>query len=217
LALGSINAEAASVTFTLNCTFTGPGNSGACGSPTGPFGTVTLTDSATNSNWIDISVNMAQGYAKFLYLNYSGSAPSGGYGWGGSNISQFSYGSNGYGPGVYDYLDLGLDPSGSGNPWTGTLFIKKSSQNLYQNIDVSMFNLLSNDPQLSTPVYAGVTNVTGQVCTFEIRGVCLKWSDVEQYVGAVAPPQTAPVPEPSTLVILGAGLLVAARRLRRRT
>jgi hypothetical protein len=161
---GATNASASSVTFDLNCTFSGS-NPGTC-VPSASFGTITLTDhsvSGSNNDYIDIVValnhdctlNFDDGK---IYLNYTpGPVPGWSNGhyydfFGANGLSSVGYNQlNDQGPTGYAWLDLSLNPSGN-----DTSFSLKFGRNgsATQDLFVSMFNVPSNDGSQGTAVMA---------------------------------------------------------------
>lgn len=178
------------VTFTLDQTILG---SSTYGSPHGPFGTITLTDNTTNTNWVNISVAMALGLEiDKVYLNYGGPALGSGYYFDILNTSDdISYSSNNVGPGSYDRLDISMNPNNHPTNWSGTIEIRNNHNPIqYQNLDVSYFNLKDSLLQL----YAGVQTNNH----YDYNQNC--YNDFGAATNGVH------APEPTSLLLLSSGL-----------
>jgi hypothetical protein len=189
-------ASASSITYSLNCTLTGPPAVCTAG---GPFGSVTLSDDAS-ANDIDITVSLLNGTqtVNFIALNWSGATVPA-TGWSattGSGTVTVTPGNNATGP--FLNFDLRVDPSGNFNPLTLRL-----SNSAFGNLDPSMFDV--KDPVLNA-VYLDVNTGAG---TAEIR-----YGSTAHDVSAGTTATT--VPEPATLALVGIGAMLAASRLRRR-
>jgi hypothetical protein len=199
-------AQASTITFNLNCTIT---DSNHCGSPFGPFGTVTLTDSSVASNTVDVVVDLISGTTDRLYLNFFNTitdsssvsghwAISGGNAGGGSVTADKNY----VGPCSYDELDILINPHDAHDPLTFTLS-RTDDQGHALNLNADFFNVKDANGLL----YAAVSiDGTGRHCG-DAGTAC---------VGATES-TTAAVPEPGSIMLFGAGLVGFAGTIRRRT
>ena len=213
-------SEASTLTFTFDCTIfnTTPAT---CGSPTGPFGTLTLTDSLINTNLVNIDLVIyspppagVDGLDKF-FLNYDGSISVGG---GAINrkfdivakdapfvvdhisLGDVDWGSpNNEGP-FNTTLDLNLDPNGSTPSLTfsGALVIySTNSGHAESDLNVDMFNFKDANNLLWAAFNTLPANQNQQygatTALYQVTG------------------QPTAVPEPSSLILLGSGLFVVAR------
>jgi hypothetical protein len=219
------HASAASITYVLDCTFTGSVTNGGC-TPGGPFGTVTLSDGAADSRYLDIGIDLTPGFQTVnLFLN----TPSN---WTnptalqpvnsvnidginyllepltGVNNVRFETDNKGFN---YLYFDLAIRANKASDPWTGTITLRPTSETTkpftYFDLNPSIFSLLTNDPQAGTPpdpsalVFLAVQRQTDSATpTFSLVG------------------STTSAPEPATLLLFGSALTalgVRARRLSR--
>ena len=206
----SARAEAATITFSLDCPFNGPN---ICASPISPAaGTITLTD---NGDFVDILVSVTDGKIKDLHLNFTGT-PQTGYSFFSTN-SSVSYNpdneqADGYNVGFFD-INAG---GNNDNPFLTTLKLQKTVAMVttYQNLDVSQFLAKSDDGVFWAAVHnnSGDNWVGATSCSFRETPTANSAACV-----AVNPTGSgATAPEPASLVLLGSGLLGGAWRMRRR-
>src|SRR5262249_34456438 len=123
-------------------------------------GSITLTDDATNTNWVDVAVTVLSGNIKEFWLNYSGFPLPTGYSFSTSTgtsvgVSQDASQADGYNIG---FFDLNLPGHGNLNaPLTFSTILKLKSGSTYADLDVMQFaGLTSNDV-----FYAAVDNTGG--------------------------------------------------------
>jgi hypothetical protein len=188
-------AAASSITFTFDCDITGP----AC-SPTAPVGTLQLSDSVTNTNWVDVLLTLGSGDPQQFYINYNGFPLPTGYTFAATgtsvDISENTAQADGY---TLGFFDLVIPDTGniSGNPFATTL---KLTNNIdFANLDALDFADLSTNGAL----YSAVLKTAGS-----------SWFGATTCDGC----STTPIPEPATMTLFGLGLLgstFAARRRRR--
>ncbi len=185
-------AQAASLTFDLNCTvnnYNTYSSTYATCTPHSSYGTITLADDASNGKWLDVSLSLIAPWDEvtLLSLNYGGTVPAG-YTWSVTSGS-VSYDGNDVDP--WRALDLSLDPTNTRSPLTWTL--KLGSGGTYQDLSPSDF--LTKDQ-------FGVIYVAAEI------GQC-DWT----WVGST---QQTNVPEPASMLLLGTGLFGLAGAARRR-
>jgi len=204
LALTPTAARASSLTFLLNCSVT---SATTCGSPTGSFGSVTLSENA-NALWLDLTVTLNLGdptknFLSRLFLNYS---PAIGAGYNFTTTDSETAVSTGTNTQVaasgytvaFDIKFTNNDTVPV-NPWTTVLKLQKAS-----NPDIDL-NLSDFDVKDANGLLFALVNHSG--AGSQIGST----SDVLVTTTAVAA-----VPEPATLVLCGIGAMLAASRLRRR-
>lgn len=199
----SDSAEAASITFDLDCLISGP----SCTSTTSK-GSVVLTDAA-DTDRIDIVVTVLGGEVKQFWLNFTGSVGAG-YAFASSTPIAVEYDPNdaqadGYNIGFFD-LEI-PDSGGSLGTLTYSMTLRLANGATDANLDVSMFDAKSTNGAL----YAAVDNtgrdgsgfLGSQTCTG-----CTIEEEIEELTTA---------PEPGSMVLLGSGLAALAfRRYRSR-
>ena len=193
-------ASAASIIFTFDCDIAGP----AC-SPGAPIGTLTISDSLANTNWVDISLVVTTGDPQKFYFNYpdAGVPRTAGYTFkaDGTDVQedQNNKQADGYSIGQFD---LAIPDGGgiSGSPYTTVLKLSDATNTAFDNLDAIMFANLSTDGAL----FAAVNRTTGN-----------SWFGATSCVGC-GTVTVAAIPEPASLLLLGTGLAASAARLRRR-
>ena len=210
-------ASAASITFSLNCQFSGVASDGNCQSSGSSFGTVTLSDrpGGTNTvaaeNYLDILVTLNAGWApSALYLNIApGSLPAGYNTWvmisGTTGAPTLNTDASGN---TWLYFDLSIEATKPNpNPWNATIGLNNGAKApnplLWADLVPSMFAVITNDPQAAGPpntalVYLAVNQINSA-------------SGAQQVIGS-----TSIVPEPASLLLFGSGLSALGIHARRR-
>jgi hypothetical protein len=209
------DAQAASITFNLDCVL----NTTPC-APTSVFGTVTLTDgTGANTGKVEVAVNLAGSGQKFkdLLFNFSGPETS----FTSSDGQTLAFGANAFAINPYNGL---FDLSGMGGlGWNGSdpysTFVG-SPQGA-----ISVADFIAKDSSGGQGVYVALHiqnigdanggnctgNATGTNCAPGVTGPgSLK-------IGGRIDTSTIPAPEPTSMVLLGTGLLAGAWRAKRRS
>ena len=209
------DAQAASITFNLDCVL----NSTPC-APAAIFGTVTLTDgTGANTGKVEVAVNLAGTGQKFrdLLFNFTGPETS----FTSSDGQSLQYGSNAFVLNPYNGL---FDLSGMGGQgWNGndgyTTFVG-SAQGA-----IAVADFIAKDSSGGQGVYVAMHiqtigdanggnctgNATGTNCAPGVTGPgSLK---IGGRLTETPPPS---VPEPTSMVLLGTGLLATAWRAKKR-
>jgi hypothetical protein len=214
LGLGA-DANAASITFNLDCVL----NTTPC-APTSSFGTVTLTDgSGANTGKVEVAVNLAGTGQKFkdMLLNFTGPETS----FTSSDGQTILYGSNAYAINPYNGL---FDLSGMGGlGWNGddpySTFLG-SPQGA-----ISVADFIAKDSSGGQGVYVAmhiqnIGDANGGNCTGNSTGTnCVPGMTGPGSLkigGRLTETPPPSVPEPTSMVLLGTGLLAGAWRAKRR-
>jgi hypothetical protein len=201
LALTMGGSQAAVISHDLNTII----NGGSSLSSTASFGTITISDNATDANKLDFSINLVGTGEKALsvYLNYNDATFSNSSAFvftGGVTtraISENSQQADGYTAGKFD-IQTPATGNGGFEPLNFTVALSGT------DLNPSMFDFTDTSGKLFAAVHIG--NCGASTCTPGATGEASIW------VGAG--PSTS-VPEPGSLMLLASGLLPLAF-LRRR-
>jgi MYXO-CTERM domain-containing protein len=186
-------AFADSITFTFDCDLSGSG----CVSTT-PVGTLQITDSASDANWVDVTLTLVSGDPQQFYFNYNGFPLPSGYAFDATgttvDVDENSAQADGY---TLGFFDLAVPDNGniSGNPFTTTLRLTDGSTD--SNLDALDFAVLSTNSVL----YAALLRTDGA-----------GWFGATSCEGC----STSEVPEPVSMSLMGMGLAGGLAALRRR-
>jgi hypothetical protein len=220
------SASAASIQFVFNCQITIATNPDSCVAG-GPYGTMTLTDSVVDPNRVDLNfAGIAQpGYGDRLeqfYLNFvtpfltnhqfylvSQTAPVGGTSanpYAGYLLGSTQYTNNNSSFHQFRF-DVNPDPTGTSLTFAGSLglYDEIPGPGSPVNIDVENFLLTTAGPGRPA-LYAGYRTHNGP-------------TGGEFWAGSTLVQNPTPVPEPTSMVLVGSGLLglVVRRRARARS
>jgi hypothetical protein len=210
--------EAAPIQFTFDCTIV---NATTC-TPGGPFGTLTLSDSAVDPNRVDVDLVIyphagVTGVSRF-YLNTSvvppgfhdwrlleQSAPAGSYNTNTNGLIGYSV--DHYGAGIMFTLDIEADPPNTATfAYSGSILLASTlSGHAEFDLDPAMFNVKDENNQL----YAAFDTVP--------NGTSLN-AGARTSVDLGAPVTPSQAPEPSALLLMIAALasLLGLRRTNKR-
>ena len=151
LGLWFFGVNASSLTFDLNCAKSTSGNTCDTFTPAISWGTLTISDNATNASLVDITIDLvpigSAGGQKVLdfYLNFAdGIFPLGGVFSASGDATSVTYNPNGLDGGAgpnLGFFDLTSFPNVF-EPSTVTLSLKDSS-NAFINLDPANFNILN--------------------------------------------------------------------------
>jgi hypothetical protein len=214
LGFGAADANAASITFDLNCVL----NTTPCVGVSS-FGTVTLTDgTGANTGKVEVAVNLAGTGQKFkdLLFNFTGPETQ----FTSSDGQTLVYGSNAFVINPYNGL---FDLSGMGGlGWNGddpySTFVG-SPQGA-----ISVADFIAKDSSGGQGVYVAmhiqnIGDANGGNCTGSASGTnCAPGvtGPGSLKIGGRIPDTSIPAPEPTSMVLLGTGLIAGAWRAKRR-
>ena len=187
------------LTFDLNCVISSAG----C-APTVNYGTITLTDNASNSNKVDVSVNLVgSGVNKVLklMLNFDPSLSESFWSVSGS-VSNITADENGVQADGYTAGKFDLEIPGTGNGGFEPITLTLTKDFSFTNLDPATFNFKDTSNLMFAAVHIG--NLS---CSNQAAGICSPGVGGEQSLWVGSRPVTTPaVPEPASVLLLGSGL-----------
>jgi hypothetical protein len=184
--LGVLVGQAAALTFDFNQIISGPTLTS-----TTSLGLITLMDNTTNTNDVDVNVTLIDTTQKLLafYLNYGGSGTLASMTINGAAIAP-NQTADGY-PGIFSIQFPATGNLDNVSSFSGVIDLAGT------DLNVSDFDIKDSTGFLSAAVHIG--NVTGDFASY-CESVDSLW------VGSGESTTPSPVPEPGTILLLGAGL-----------
>lgn len=187
IAMGLLTGSASALTFDLNQIIIGPAISS-----TFPysFGTITLTDNLVNANTVDLTVTLTDPGLKLLnfYLNYGGDGTAGAITINGGAVRTDKK-ADGY-PGLFDLKFPSTGNLGNVSSFSGNLALAGI------DLDAADFQFTDSTGKLFAAAHIGMFGCNNSI-----------------WVGNSSPSTTQgtpsgaqPVPEPGTIMLMGAGL-----------
>jgi len=188
---------ASSITYIFDCDITGP----TC-TPTTPVGQLSITDSGSDTNAVDLVLSLVSGDPQSLFINYNGFPLPTGFSFVSSassvDVNQDSQQADGYTVGLFD-LKFPDNGNISGNPFTTTLTLTDGVGGF---VDLSALDFLAQSTDVA--LFAAVLKTQGNSW---FGSTTCEGTDCAQFI-----------PEPASLSLFAAGLagVLATMRGRRR-